>query len=142
MSLVAALFSFAGLVLAGVLFVAITALRHEIAGLRSTLREQADATRWTAEAAVERRQRLDDCIAEIDELRDTGTQALVGDRVVANLEGDQSIRGVMTADHPSAVVLEHAEYLTGRQPEAFAGRAVLPRAKVLWLQALGAGGEG
>jgi hypothetical protein len=138
MSALGVVFAVAGLVVAAVLVAAITALRREIALLHASMHEQANATRWVSEAAGARRRDLDDCIEEIDTLRSTGTQSLVGDRVVANLEGDQSIRGVMTADHPSAVVLEHAEYLSGRQPEAFSGRAVLPRAKVLWLQALGA----
>jgi hypothetical protein len=44
---------------------------------------------------------------------------------------------VVVGDYPDAVVLDHAEYLAGQQPEAFAGRAVLPRAHLLWLQALG-----
>lgn len=76
---------------------------------------------------------------ELEALKDTGTN-LVGSQVVANLNdgaGGASIRGVMVADHPEAIVLEHAEYLSTAQPEEFAGRAVIPRSNVLWLQHLG-----
>jgi hypothetical protein len=84
----------------------------------------------------ERGIQLNELREELAALKDTGT-SYVGSRVVANLHDGASIRGVMVADHPEAIVLEHAEYLSTAQPEGFAGSAVIPRSNVLWLQHLG-----
>lgn len=97
-----------------------------------------NAVRWAMERASGSEDRLYELREEVEDLHSTATVRLIGERIVANLTDGSSIRGVLTDDHPAVVVLEHAEYLDGRQPEAFAGRAVIPRPHVRWLQALGA----
>lgn len=76
---------------------------------------------------------------KVERYESTGTGELLGKRVVTNLNDGTSIRGQLVADYEDTIVLDHAEYLNGTQPEAFAGSAFIPRATLLWTQALGDG---
>lgn len=97
-----------------------------------------DAIRERDELISERDAQLEQLLAELEAATSTSTAPLLGERVVVNLTDGSSIRGVLAADYAEAIVLEAAEYLAGQQPEAFAGRAVIPRPHLIWTQALGA----
>lgn len=137
MSWAALLLGACGLVVLVVLVGVQMAVRDELRRIYGLLRDYQTAERWAQEMEDVRSQEIEGLREELLRLQASGTQELLRKRVVANLADGSSIRGVLTADHPEVIVLEHAEYLNGRQPEHFSGRAVLPRAHVLWFQALG-----
>lgn len=132
----------AGLVVVIALLVATVALLHaifaEVCDLGTVTSDRDHATSFMDEQLRVRDEQLGEVRAQLEQATATATSPLLGQRVVANLTDGSSIRGVLASDYLEAVVLEAAEYLAGQQPEAFAGRAVIPRAHLIWTQALGA----
>jgi hypothetical protein len=72
--------------------------------------------------------------AELLELRRSGYRKLIGRRVVAQLAGDRSVRGVLVASYSDGHTLAHPEWLAQPQPAPMGGELFLPAEKVLLLQ--------
>jgi hypothetical protein len=70
------------------------------------------------------------------QLQESGYRNLIGRRVVAQLEGDRSVRGVLKASYLDGHMLAHPEWLASAQPAGMGGELFLPAEKVLLLQVL------
>lgn len=63
---------------------------------------------------------------------------LVRGRVIVHTTDNRSLRGVLAAEYRDCIVLEAPEYLgEAGEPNELAGRAVILREKLSWLQELG-----
>jgi hypothetical protein len=62
--------------------------------------------------------------------------ALLRRTMVAQLTDDSSIGGVLVESYDDAIVLENPFVLEGKTRTTIDGRAVVPRAKIAWLQEL------
>jgi hypothetical protein len=58
------------------------------------------------------------------------------ERVVCHLTDGQSLRGVLVAAHKDCVVLAHVEALADHVATPVDGEALVPRARLSWLQVL------
>ena len=65
-------------------------------------------------------------------------ERLTRETVVVNLTDGESIKGVLAATHKDCVVLVNAAVLGGNVRVPIDGEAILPRAKIAWLQKLAA----
>lgn len=61
---------------------------------------------------------------------------LVRVRVIVHTRDDRSIRGVLVSDYPDCIVLDAPEYLGEPQIQEIAGRAVILRPNLAWIQVL------
>lgn len=65
-----------------------------------------------------------------------GIERLKRTRLVVHTTDEHSIRGTLVETYRDSIVIAEAEYLREAQPENLPGRAVIPRSRVAWIQAL------
>lgn len=105
--------------------------------VRSVNRRSRELLDATLEANARLSGQLEELLTELAEKRsstDSWLRAVTFDIVIVHTTDERSIQGLLAAVTDHELVLEHAKYLTGANSADLAGRVMVPRARVAFVQ--------